>query len=441
MQHICSTLGAAAIAAVLQLSIPCLSAPAAFAGVGTASLDDARIALAEGQIERADRILGAVDPATVDRNDLEFLRGMLAMARREHGAAADAFRAILRRDPTLTRVRLELARSYFLAADDRAATHQFERAAAAADLPPVARRRVEAYLAEIRARRRWSFSLALGLMPDSNVNAATAAKTVEIYGLPFHLDPTAQKKTGIGLTARIGAGYQTPVGPRTRMAAGVELDELDYGGAAHDLRTISGSAGPRLKIGRQTELTTAAIANRRWYGGQGYSHGLGGRVAIMTRLTPRLTLGGALDLSRMRYDRVDFLDGTQLKGEAGVTYAVDPQSALRVHIVHLREDTRLAPYDNDRSFLALRYGRDFTGGWRLDLSAHGGIARYDAALAAFGKARRDRSLGLEAALASRHLDLFGFMPVIALGHERRDSNIALYDYRRERLSLWLTRNF
>lgn len=436
MKPLWSTLGAAVTVALLYLS-----APAAIAGVEPAPLEDARLAVAEGRLEDAARILHRLDPAETDVNDLDFLRGMLAMAARDHAAAAEYFRAILRRDPSLTRVRLELARAYFLAADDRAATDQFERAAADADLPPVTRHRIEAYLAEIRARRRWSFSFSLGLMPDSNVNAATANKTVEIYGLPFHLDPTAQKKAGIGITARIGAGYGLPLGARTRLATEVRLDELDYGGGDHDLRTISGSTGPRFQIGQRTELAAAAIASRRWYGGQGYSHGLGGRLAMVTRLTPRWILGGALDLSRMRYDRLDFLDGTELRAEANVTYVIDPQSALRADIIYLNEDTRLAAFDNERGYLAFRYGRDFAGGWRLDLTAHGGIADYDGALAAFGKARKDRSLGLEAALASRRLDIFGFMPVVAIGHERRDSNIALYDYRRERLSFWLTRNF
>lgn len=418
-----------------------LSAPAPVAGAEGPSLDDARAAIAEGRLDEAAQILAAVDPAEADVNDLDFLSGMLAVARGDYDAAQASFRAILRRDPHLTRVRLELARAYFLAHDDGAAAHQFERAAAEADLPPAVRRKIDAYLREIRDRRRWSLSLSVGFMPDSNVNAATASKTVEIYGIPFHLDPTARKKSGIGLTARIGAGYDLPVAPRHRLSAAMVLDELNYDGGDHDLRTISGSLGPRFRIGMWTELGLAAVANRRWYGGEGYSHALGGRVRIAARATPRLHVGGAFEATRMRYDRSTFLDGAQIRLDASVTYALDPTSAVGADFIHMKENTRLDAFDNARSILVLRYGRDFRGGWRLDLTGHGGLADYEAVFPAFGKERKDRSLGVELAVANRNIDVFGFMPVVAVGHERRDSNIPLYDYRRERLSFWLTRNF
>lgn len=91
----------------------------------TVLLDRARAAIADGRPDEADRILDTARRGLVDGNDLDFLRGAAALARGDYAAAVDAFRAILTRDPSLNRVRLELGRALFLAGDDDAARHHF----------------------------------------------------------------------------------------------------------------------------------------------------------------------------------------------------------------------------------------------------------------------------------------------------------------------------
>ena len=56
---------------------------------------------------------------------------------------------------------------------------------------------------------------------------------------------------------------------------------------------------------------------------------------------------------------------------------------------------------------------------------------YGAPLPAFGpEARQDQTLAGWLRLSNRYIEWFGFMPEITLRHERRDSNLPLYDYRR-----------
>ena len=57
--------------------------------------------------------------------------------------------------------------------------------------------------------------------------------------------------------------------------------------------------------------------------------------------------------------------------------------------------------------------------------------KYGAPLPAFGpNARQDRTLAGWIKISNRYIELFGFMPEITIRHERRDSNLELYDYKR-----------
>ena len=57
--------------------------------------------------------------------------------------------------------------------------------------------------------------------------------------------------------------------------------------------------------------------------------------------------------------------------------------------------------------------------------------RYGAPLPVFGPdLRSDRTLSGQTRVSNRRIDVFGFTPEITVGHERRDSNLALHDYER-----------
>ncbi|SEJ64539.1 hypothetical protein SAMN05518849_11077 [Sphingobium sp. AP50] len=42
-------------------------------------------------------------------------------------------------------------------------------------------------------------SLSAGLAPDTNINQATAADQVDMFGLPFEIDPSARRRSGVGI--------------------------------------------------------------------------------------------------------------------------------------------------------------------------------------------------------------------------------------------------
>ncbi len=141
----------------------------------------------------------SVDPPGVFDfgTERDFLDGMTSYAARDYPHAETLFRRILDRDPRLLRVRLELARTLFMEKKDEQADYHF-RLAAGEHPPRLVIRNILRFREAIRARRAWRFNFEVGLAPDTNINSATDKQTVDIYGLPFQLDPSGRAHLGTG---------------------------------------------------------------------------------------------------------------------------------------------------------------------------------------------------------------------------------------------------
>ena len=167
----------------------------------------ARTLVVNGNFNEALEVLRRIDPDGAHRTDVLFLTGLAAVgaSNRAEGEGRDAllaqavaaFRAILVDRPDLTRVRLELARAFFLKGEDGLARRHFERVLGGnPDRAVVAN--INNYLAVMRARKRWTARVGAALAPDTNIGAVSEAEIIYIYGLPFRRD--VETASGIGLT-------------------------------------------------------------------------------------------------------------------------------------------------------------------------------------------------------------------------------------------------
>ena len=154
--------------------------------------------------------------------------------------AIAAFRAMLVSRPELLRVRLELARAFFLKGEDGLAKGHFERVLAG-NPPAGVALNVNHFLAQIRARKRWSVRVGAALAPDSNVTARSGERTILLdtqFGrLPFTYQGD-KPRSGIGIALWAGGEYQYPVNPRWRLRAGGDISRREYRGAEFDRMTF-----------------------------------------------------------------------------------------------------------------------------------------------------------------------------------------------------------
>ena len=403
-------------------------------------IEAARAALAKGELEDAEFLLRGIKQGEGNVDDLDFLYGSIAMAREDWQTAIARFRSMLIRDPTLPWVRLDLALAYFRAEEDSSAAYHFRQALGDEDLPPVVRARTLAFLDTIRRRKTWSVSAAVSLAPDSNINAATSSREVNLFGLPAQLSEDARQTSGVGLNANISGGYEARISPDLRFRTGASLSTWTYEKSKFNDRTLTLRAGPQFLF-ETFDLRPALKARARRLGGEIYSRAAGVELSGNWQAAPAWRLSAAVGGERISYET--FLgDGNMYSTQVGLAHALGRATLLRADGAFRREAVDSEAYSWREFIVGASATRELPKGFVVTAGSTYRLRRYDRPLTAFGpEARRDRTLAGRMKVSNRHIELFGIMPELTVKHERRSSNINLYDYKRNLVEVGLVRTF
>ena len=273
--------------------------------------------------------------------------------------AIAAFRKMLVADPKLVRVRLELARAFFLKGEDRLATRHFEQVLAGK--PPAAvALNVNRFLNVMRARKRWSVRVGAAIAPDSNLGARTSEGTILIdtpFGrLPFTYQGD-DKKSGIGVALWAGGEYQYPIDPRWRLRAGGDVSRREYRSDEFDRMTVSAHFGPRWLIGRVSELSALASARQSWLADEEDFRDLGIRTEGRHRLNRRTTVFLNASRHERRYEGREWLDGPLTDISAGIGWVASPTMRIDAGLGWGRQRTERKRERN--SYRSARLGATF----------------------------------------------------------------------------------
>lgn len=417
----------------LVLLLPATGASAAGPAV------QAKALIANGRLDAAAALLERGDWA--DETERLFLLAEVSRRRGRHDAAIGQYRDILARRPDLARVRLELARTFFLAGDDDNAERQF-RSVLGDDPPREVRRNIERFLAQIRRRRGWSLDLALSLAPDSNINAGPTIREVDLFGVPFTLSEEARKSSGIGFTVATGGELRHAVGDDLRLRVGARLERREYAESRFDDSFASAFLGPqRLLAGDRGSASLLAVGFRRWLGKAGFSRALGARAEGDYALSPRLRLAGYLEGLAVTHDDQPSRDGPLLAAGLEAIFGLNGWSGLSLFAAASRERAEA----RHRRSTSLRAGLGWLGelplGLTLQLRPEVVLTEFDGRQPLFQADRRDLLLRGSLQIVKRDVALMGFTPVLGYTYTRNDSSIAFYDFDRHRLTLGVTRLF
>ena len=439
----------------MVLSAACLAASARQAHLSDdPQVNHARSLIEDGQFSEALLILRPLAPDHPDQTDVLFLVGLAALgAAQLSGAdnqqrddlldeAVAALHAILIDRPSLVRVRLELARAFFLKGDDDLSREHFERVLAGK--PPLAMvANIRLFLNAIAARRRWSGYFGATLAPDSNINASSDAQTINIHGLSFRRDANAAARSGLGVVLRGGGEYQHPLSEQLRLRIGADVARREYGGSNFDQTFLSAHVGPRW-LNSATEINLLGSIRRRWAAGSAQSREFGGRFEMQHRLFRRLLGNTRASWHRRDYDRDNHLDGSQAALSLGLVWQATSTMQADVRAGYSSDWTREPVWRNSSRWLRLGISNALPRGFTIGASAELTWTGYQGNWAPFvvgGGGREDATRILRGSVFNRALTMFGFSPELALVHEARDSNAQLYDYRRYRAELQFVRQF
>ena len=422
------------------------SAPASSPQVG--SVADARALIDVGRFTEALAVLGPLLEADAVEANALFIYGLAAIGAAQGPDVPDdtrealldeaiaAFRTMLIADPGLVRVRLELARAFFLKGEDTLATRHFEQVLAGKPPAPVVLN-VNRFLSQMRARKRWSLRLGMALAPDSNISSRSDEQTIvldtPIGRLPFIFQAQDEAESGIGISVWAGGEYQYPLEDRWRLRAGADISRNEYRSGEFDQMTVSGHVGPRWLIGRASEASLLASVRQHWFSDEAEFRDLGIRVEVRHRLNRRMT--ASLDASRheRRYDERTHLDGPLTDISAGVGWVATPTMRVDAAAGWGSQRTERERYRHTRRWVRLGVTAHLPWGFTVGGAGTLRWTDYPADWSPFvlgGGPRRDlvRSFRLNAYY--RGFTLAGFSPQISLVKEDRTSNAQLHDYKR-----------
>ena len=397
-------------------------------------------------------------PARAQDMNALFRQGMEAVAAADKAKDEDrrdelldeaiaAFRKMLIADPRLVRVRLELARAFFLKGEDSLARRHFEMVLAGRPPAGVALN-VQRFLAEIRARKRWSVRVGFALAPDTNLGAASGGDTIWIpvggQRLPFTLDQPAKENSGIGIAAWAGGEYQYPLSPRWRLRTGGDVHRREYREREFDRMTVSGHVGPRWLIGRGSEASLLASVRQHWTADEADHRDIGARTELRHRLSRRTTAHVFLSRHERRYEDRDHLDGPITDLSIGAGWVASPTMRIDASIGWGKEKPETERYRNERRSIRLGATMALPAGFTVGASGTLRWTAYEGNWSPFvigGDPRRDITRHLRVFAHNRAFTLGGFSPQVSVVREDRTSNAQLHDYERTSGELRFVRLF
>lgn len=367
-------------------------------------------------------------------------RFRLAAVREKMGdlpGAAQALRELLAEQPGANPARLELARILSRMGDAKAARAELA-IAQAAGLPPDVEQNVRRFSSALRTTRKRGLTVELTAGPDSNVNRSTSSLFVDTIIAPFELDADARRQGALGYSGSVRGYSRDRLGHVTLLSNAAVRADLSTKPRFNDVQ-LALDSGPEISLG-PTRVRPSALYERRWFGGDRYSSGLGGQVELLAPLRSTTQLGLSASHVRQTIAKDSGQDGWRTALNADVTQALGSGATARASLRYASLNARLNPESLRQlggGLLLARQWRPVTLFGEVDYTRTHGIEP----LFLFGKTRRDRRWDLTAGAIFNRASVGGFSPLVRLTHSDSRANIALFDYRRTRLDIGVTRTF
>ncbi len=335
-----------------------------------------------------------------------------------------AFLTILAADPERVRVRLELARAFFMKGEDGLSKQHFDRVMAG-DIPPAVAANVQRFLNAIRSRKRWTVYFGFALAPDTNIGQVSEQRIIELFGLPFQRD-NEPPTSGVGLRLFTGGEYHYPLNQGTRLRMGVDLSQHDYERRVYDRSALSLHIGPQFLVSQQTSFSLLATTTRHWDAGKITSNDYGISLEGQHQTGPRTLLNFDLSWAERYYRETDPQNNAVIQNHIfGGRFFATPNLHFSGSILWGRERPRFMSGRNKTRGIFLGVNRDFPRGYTVGLNGSLRSKKWDTQNRTDdGSLRKDKTTDISVNFLKRDLTILGFSPRLTIGRTKRDSNRA-----------------
>ncbi|WP_425997730.1 surface lipoprotein assembly modifier [Caulobacter sp. DWR1-3-2b1] len=348
--------------------------------------------------------------------------------------------AHLTQDDNDALARYQLGEIHFAARRDRSATLAY-RLALAGQLDPQRRAIAAARLTAIEARRGLTLSFSASIAPDSNINGATDATSVSLFGLPFTLSDDARRQSGVAASLGMSAERRWRLSESLAVKVGGTILAVDTPGRSVDQSQWALYAGPTLRLNDRAQLDLAATYRDIRFGGAALESWQGAQASAEIYVRQDLRWDGLVHLDRIDSRRGAAFDGWSYGLRAGRTRFLGPSALWRASaVVDVRDLVEpQASYGEARLATGRLFALPFT--ILAYVEPYAQARRFAQRSSLFGVRRLDREVGVTARLSRRDLYVLGAFPFIQVTASRAVSNVPLGRYARQRMEFGFTRDF
>ncbi|BCA60444.1 tetratricopeptide repeat protein [Sphingomonas sp. HMP6] len=378
------------------------------------------------------------DPDLEIRSEARFRLGMLLAEEKRYKDAAIVLRALLDEKPDGARVRMELARVLVLLGDSDGARRQLRQARSGA-LPADVAVVVDQFTNALRTTKRFGGSIDVAIAPDTNINRATNAVTLDTVIAPLTLSRDARERSGLG--ARLaGQGYaRLPIANRMALLGRVSAAASLYGETQFNDVSASLALGPEVTLPRDRIRPTATLTNR-YYGGVFYARTIGGAINWTHVVGRRGQIEIDASAARADYSLNDLQSGSIYNASLAVERAFTPRMGGSITVSMDRQIARDPGFANTSGGVTALVWRDVKTATLFGTVTYRHLDA-DARLLLYTARRYDNFVRIGTGLVLRKLALLALAPVARFAYERNRSSVGIYDYRRLSVELGVTRAF
>jgi outer membrane protein len=372
------------------------------------------------------------------RAEARYRRGLLLADLGRYEEAAVAFRALLDERPDALAGRLELARMFAALGLEPAARREL-RQAQVAGIPPEAAGMVDQFAAALRSPARVGGSLEFSLAPDTNINRATQARTLDTIIAPLTLSDDARAQSGVGGRVAGQVYIRAPLSQAWSIVPRASGLATVYDDSRFNDISASGLVGLEWRGGAD-RISASLGQTFRWFAGDLYARTdvvAMDWVRLLERSSQLLLSISAADA---RYEQNALQNGELYDVSGSYERAINSRSGVSLTASVTRQVAADPGY-------ATWAGGLTTGAWRETpfgtVFTSLGVRRTegDERLFLFPERRKEWLVTARAGMSLRALTVARMAPTVRINFEDNSSTVGIYDYRRVAVEIGVTRAF
>lgn len=382
----------------------------------------------------------------------EFVGGALLRARGKHGRAIKIYRDIVRKQPDLSYVRLDLAGMLFENRAYRDAAKEFERVRRE-DIEPEAAEQAENYLQAISEANPWQVKAYTGWQYSNNVNNATSNDYFlwpflviddETYYYKLPREAESMPHGGHGYSYGVQVQKDTNVKGNHNLSFDLEAGGVHYPHWQVDNEfNLSLDAGYKYQTLNNT-FTLTPLVNASWLGNRLYSKSTGISIDGGRWITPAMQLSGSYFGMRKKYrdERYRGYDSTLNGISASALYAFDGNWFVFGGLGWQHEKTSDIEEISTRRTASLGTLYRFDNGTNIRLGGRYVLRRFKNPASLYGgDLRRDREIYADASIWREKWLPGGITPKLELSYLKVKSNIYAFPRNKKQVSLTFEKEF